>query len=170
MQGMIHHHAQAVVMAGWAPSHGASEDVQILCQRIAVAQTDEIRFMQGWLKDRGESAPDPLGRDMAGHDVAGHDMSAMSTPMAGMAMSDLMPGMLTLEQLKQLDAARGRDFDRLFLTFMIQHHQGALTMVDQLFASPGAGQDGFVFRFASDVTADQSTEIDRMNKMLETRK
>jgi uncharacterized protein (DUF305 family) len=171
MQGMIHHHAQAVVMAGWAPTHGASEDVRVLCERIGVAPTDEIAFMQRWLRERGESAPDPLGHGMAGHDMAGHDMSTGSaSSMAGMAMSDLMPGMLTPEQMKELDAARGPEFDRLFLTFMIQHHQGALTMVDQLFASPGAGQDGYVFRFASDVTADQSTEIDRMNRMLDARK
>jgi uncharacterized protein (DUF305 family) len=171
MQGMIHHHAQAVVMAGWAPTHGASEDVRVLCERIAVAQTDEIAFMQRWLRERGETAPDPLGHGMPGHDMAGHDMSSMpGRSMAGMAMTDLMPGMLTPDQMKQLDAARGSEFDKLFLKFMIQHHQGALTMVDELFASPGAGQDGYVFRFASDVTADQSTEIDRMSKMLDARK
>ena len=86
----------------------------------------------------------------------GHDMPAMQ----------MMPGMLTAQQMAQLDSARGPDFDRLFLTFMIQHHQGAITMVDQLFASPGAGQELYVFRFASDVNADQNTEIERMRLML----
>lgn len=158
MQGMIFHHAQAVVMARWAPSHGARDDVRVLASRIDVAQRDEIAFMQGWLRERGEMAPDPLAhRDMPGHQ------------MPGMAMSDsLMPGMLTPEQMKQLDAARGPEFDRLFLTFMIQHHEGALTMVQQLFSSYGAGQDTYVWKFASDVEADQSTEIDRMQTMLNT--
>jgi len=151
MQGMIHHHAQAVVMAGWAESHGARSDVRILAQRIDVAQRDEMGFMQRWLRERHEEVPDPLE-----HYAMGHDMPAMQ----------MMPGMLTTQQMAQLDSARGPDFDRLFLTFMIQHHQGAITMVDQLFASPGAGQELYVFRFASDVNADQNTEIERMRLML----
>ena len=151
MQGMIHHHAQAVVMAGWAQTHGARPDVKTLAQRIDVAQRDEMAFMQRWLRERHQDAPDPLE----------HYMMGMS-----MSPSDLMPGMLTDEQMKQLDAARGPEFDRLFLTFMIQHHTGAITMVNQLFASPGAGQELYVFRFASDVNADQTTEIERMRLML----
>ena len=151
MQGMIHHHAQAVVMAGWAQTHDARPDVKVLAQRIDVAQRDEMAFMQRWLRERHQDVPDPLE-----HYAMGHDMGAM----------EMMPGMLTPEQMKQLDAARGPDFDRLFLTFMIQHHQGAITMVDQLFSSPGAGQELYVFRFASDVNADQTTEIDRMHLML----
>ena len=151
MQGMIHHHAQAVVMAGWAQTHGARPDVKTLAQRIDVAQRDEMAFMQRWLRERHQDAPDPLE----------HYQMGMS-----MSPSELMPGMLTDEQMKQLDAARGPDFDRLFLTFMIQHHQGAITMVDHLFASPGAGQELYVFRFASDVNADQTTEIERMRLML----
>jgi uncharacterized protein (DUF305 family) len=154
MQGMIHHHAQAVVMAGWAQSHGARADVKTLAQRIDVGQRDEIAFMQRWLRERHENVPDPLE-----HYEMGHDMPDMAT-------SEMMPGMLTAEQMKQLDAARGTEFDRLFLTFMIQHHTGAITMVDQLFSSPGAGQELYVFRFASDVNADQTTEIARMRLML----
>jgi len=154
MKGMIGHHAQAIVMARWAPTHGASTAVRTLAGRIDVAQADEIAMMQSWLRDRREAVPDPS------HQMAGHDMP-------GMTRGDtLMPGMLTAEQMKQLDAARGADFDRLFLTFMIQHHQGALTMVAQLFGSPGAGQEPTIFRFASDVEADQTTEIDRMRTML----
>ena len=153
MQGMIAHHAQAVVMAGWAPTHGARADVRTLAARLEVAQRDEIAFMQRWLRERRETVPDPDSQ----HHRADH---ATSMPEA------LAPGMLTPEQMKQLDAATGAEFDRLFLTFMIQHHEGALTMVQQLFSSPGAGQDVYVFRFASDVEADQTTEIDRMRAML----
>lgn len=150
MSGMIGHHAQAVLMASWAPTHGASPAVQRLCERIGVAQTDEIKFMQTWLRDRNQQVPpaDPRGHVMPGMD-----------PM-------LMPGMLTPEQMKRLDAARGVEFDRFFLTFMIQHHRGALTMVETLLGSYGAAQDEAVYKFSSDVTADQSTEIDRMNLML----
>lgn len=152
MTGMIAHHAQAVLLAGWAPTHGASPSIQALCERIVVGQGDEIELMQRWLGDRNEPVPEG---------DASHDM------MPGMEhMHDGMPGMLTAEQLMQLDAARGPEFDRLFLTFMIQHHRGAITMVDQLFGSQGAGEQEGVFRFASDVYADQTTEIDRMEKML----
>ena len=150
--GMIGHHAQAIQMAGWAPSHGASPSVRVLCERIVVAQNDEIAFAQRWLREHGEYVP-PV-------DPRGHIMQGMDQPM-------LMPGMLTPEQMAQLDSARGPQFDRLFLTFMIQHHQGAITMVQQLLAVPGAAQDGPIFRFASDVNADQTTEINRMNLMLD---
>jgi uncharacterized protein (DUF305 family) len=151
ISGMIGHHAQAVVMAGWAPTHGANSSVRTLCERIVVAQTDEIKFMQRWLQERHEPVPPA--------DPNGHMMPGMDHPM-------LMPGMLTPEQMKQLDAATGSEFDRLFLTFMIQHHQGAISMVEQLMGSYGAAQDDAVFKFASDVNADQTTEIDRMNLML----
>jgi uncharacterized protein (DUF305 family) len=156
MQGMIAHHAQAIVMAAMAPAHGARANVRILAERIDVAQRDEIAFMQRWLRDRRETVPDPN----ATHDMRGHKMSDMDMPEMR------MPGMLTADQMALLSAASGAAFDRLFLTFMIQHHRGALTMVEELFASPGAGQDGAVFRFASDVTADQTTEINRMTSML----
>ena len=151
ISGMIGHHAQAVVMANWAPTHGASASVRTLCERIAVAQTDEIKFMQRWLRERHETVPDA--------DPNGHMMPGMDHPM-------LMPGMLTPEQMAQLDRARGPEFDKLFLTFMIQHHLGAITMVEELMGSNGAAQDDAVFKFASDVNADQTTEIDRMNLML----
>lgn len=162
MQGMIRHHAQAVVMAGWAPTHAASEAVKILAGRIDVGQRDEIAFMERWLRDRHLATPDPLAK----HDSANHQMMpGMSMP--GMTMTDsLMPGMLTPQQMEQLSAAKGTEFDRLFLTFMIQHHQGALTMVSQLFSNQGAAQEEYVFRFASDVSTDQTTEIDRMRTML----
>ena len=156
MSGMIGHHAQAVKMAGWAESHGASKPLQIFCGRIAMAQTAEIGLMSAWLKDRNQPVPEP-------------DPRGMKMKMNGVDMFMAMPGMLTAEQMAHLDAAHGVEFDRLFLTFMIQHHQGALTMVGQLFSSPGAGQDGYVFRFASDVSADQNTEIERMRSMLSAR-
>lgn len=146
MTSMIPHHAQAVVMASWAPSHGASSALQRLCERIVVAQRDEIDLMQTWLRDRGAKVPESDGHH-------GHD-------------GTLMPGMLTAAQMAQLDSARGVEFDRLFLTFMIQHHEGAVTMVDALFAAEGSGQDETVFRLASDIYADQTTEIERMQKML----
>jgi uncharacterized protein (DUF305 family) len=152
MSGMIGHHAQAVLIAGWAPSHGASASLRALCERIVVAQNDEIVLAQRWLREHNQVVPPA--------DPRGHVMPGMDHPM-------LMPGMLTPEQMAQLDAARGPEFDRLFLTFMIQHHQGAITMVEQLIRAPGAAQDGPVFRFAADVNADQTTEIDRMTRMLE---
>ncbi|MFL5618280.1 MAG: DUF305 domain-containing protein [Gemmatimonadaceae bacterium] len=153
MAGMIGHHAQALVMAGWVPSHGASASIQTLAARIINAQKDEIATLQNWLRDRGlpvpEAKPGPMRMKMNGME---HDM--------------LMPGMLTDAQMKELDAARGAEFDRLFLRDMIQHHQGAVSMVNELFASPGAAQDQSVFKLASDVSADQTTEIARMQKML----
>ena len=153
MSGMIGHHAQAIKMAGWAASHGASSSVQTLAQRIVNAQQDEILTMQQWLRDRGQPVPEP--------DPAGLKMN-----MGGAEHVMLMPGMLTPEQMNQLDAARGTDFDRLFLTFMIQHHRGAVQMVKDLFATPGAGQDELVFKLASEVNVDQTTEITRMQRML----
>src|SRR5437870_5224800 len=152
MSGMIGHHAQAVLMAGWAPSHGASPAVRVLCERIVVAQNDEIAFAQRWLREHQEFVPPA--------DPRGHVMPGMDHPL-------LMPGRLAPDQMTRLDGARGREFDRLFLTFMIQHHQGAITMVAQLLAAPGAAQDGPIFRFAADVNADQTSEIDRMTRMLD---
>jgi len=151
MTGMIAHHAQAVMIAGWAPSHGASESVQALCARIVVGQQDEIALMQRWLKARGQPVPDPNSP---------HSM------MPGMDHTMMMPGMLNADQLATLDQARGTAWDRLFLTDMIQHHMGAITMVNALFETQGATQDETSFRLASDVYADQTTEIARMQKML----
>jgi uncharacterized protein (DUF305 family) len=153
MSGMIPHHAQAVIMAGWAPSHGARQDVAILCERILVAQRDEIAMMQQWLRDRGLEVPDATSTR--------HKMK-----MNGMEHEMLMPGMMTDEQMAALDKARGPEFDRLFLEGMIRHHQGAVDMVDVLFKSYGAAQDETIYKFASDVYADQSIEIDRMHQML----
>jgi uncharacterized protein (DUF305 family) len=153
MSHMISHHAQAIAMANWAPSHNASASVQRLSARIINAQTDEIRLMQMWLRDRRQTVPEP-------------DPAGMKMMMGGQEHVMLMPGMLTPEQMRQLDAARGQEFDRVFLTFMIQHHRGAVSMVKELFSSWGAGQDDMVFKFASDVNVDQSTEIDRMLQML----
>jgi len=145
MSHMIGHHAQALVMAGWAPTHGASPSVRTLAARIINAQQDEIATMQHWLGDRGQPVP---------------EVHAMSMP--GM----LMPGMLTEAQMQALEQAAGPGFDRLFLKDMIQHHRGAVTMVQQLFDTPGAARDETVFKFANDVNADQSTEIARMETML----
>jgi len=153
MSGMIDHHAQAILIAGWAPSHGASASVRALCERIVVGQRDEIGLMQRWLRERGLPVPD-------GNASHAHDMPGMDHPTA------LMPGMLTPAQLAQLDAARGPEFDRLFLTFMIQHHQGAITMVNELFSANGATLDDLIFKYASDVNVDQTTEINRMGRML----
>ena len=153
MDGMISHHAQALLMAGWAESHGASPAIRTLTSRIINAQRDEIAGMQRWLRDRHQPVPEP-------------NPHGMMMNMGGMQHEMLMPGMLTEDQLKQLDAARSKDFDRLFLTFMIQHHQGAVTMVNNLFATPGAAQEMTVYKIASDISADQTTEIERMQKML----
>ena len=158
MSDMIGHHAQALVMAGWAPSHGANPSVRTLAARIINAQQDEIATMQQWLGDRGQPVPEAHAMDMShpAHD-AGHAM-----PMPG----KLMPGMLTEAQMQALDQTTGPGFDRLFLKDMIQHHRGAVTMVQQLFDTPGAARDETVFKFANDVSADQSTEIARMETML----
>jgi len=184
MTDMIGHHSQAIVMAKWAPTHGASSSVQTLASRIINAQRDEIHTMQQWLRERNLPVPipDTLGTGMSmGMDSTGgtQAMSAMSgmKDMPGMSGMNhgahtgsrhvmLMPGMLTSTQMHQLDAARGADFDRLFLTYMMQHHRGALSMVQALFGSYGAAQDDYVFKFASDVNVDQTTEIGRMQQML----
>jgi len=147
MTDMIAHHGQALVMAGLAPTHGASPGVRTLAARIVNAQRDEIAAMQRWLGDRGQPVPEAH----AGGHHARH-----------------MPGMLTDDQLRELDRARDAAFDRAFLTFMIQHHGGAVTMVDALFATDGAAQDDAVFKLASDIQVDQRTEIARMRIMLDT--
>ncbi|MEP7381351.1 MAG: DUF305 domain-containing protein [Gemmatimonadota bacterium] len=165
MQGMIHHHAQAILISRWAPTHGASPAVLRLTERIINAQQDEITLMQRWLQNRNQEVPsvDPSG--MMAHGGMDHPMDKPMDHEMDHAMM-MMPGMLTDEQLKQLEAARGEEFDHLFLTFMIQHHRGAVGMVKTLFASRGAGQDETIFKFAADVEVDQSTEIRRMLQML----
>ena len=173
--GMISHHAQALIMSELAPSHGASPSVETLAARIINAQQDEIALMQRWLADRGQPVPQvkidglKLTIDMsapAADDIR-HEAHA---PDAAHEAHDMamhrMPGMLTQEQLEELAGAFGSEFDRLFLTYMIGHHAGAVTMVDDLFSVDGAGQDGAVFKLASDVQVDQITEIERMTQML----
>jgi uncharacterized protein (DUF305 family) len=144
MQDMIGHHAQAITMAALATTRAQSNHVLRLAQKIDISQRDEIGFMQEWLRGRGQAVPD----------------SAQAHAMQ-------MPGMLTPAQMTQLAATRGRDFDRLFLRFMIQHHEGALTMAETLFASRDAAQDSDLFRFATDVVADQGDEIHVMQQMLD---
>jgi uncharacterized protein (DUF305 family) len=151
MSGMIGHHGQAIEMSRMAPTHGANASVRTLAERIINAQQDEIAIMQQWLRDRRQPAP------------AQHT-AGMAMPHGDHEM--LMPGMLSEAQMQQLDAARGPEFDRLFLTSMIQHHRGAVAMVKELFGTPGAAQDQSVFKLASDVNVDQSTEIARMGQML----
>jgi uncharacterized protein (DUF305 family) len=153
MSGMISHHAQAIKMAKWSATHGASGAVVRFSERVVTSQTDEIGLMQSWLRDRRQPVPEP-------------DPAGMKMNMGGTEHVMLMPGMLTPEQMAQLDASRGKEFDRLFLTLMIQHHQGAITMVHELFNSQGAGQDESVFAFANDVQVDQEAEIARMRQML----
>jgi uncharacterized protein (DUF305 family) len=155
MTGMIPHHAQAVIMAGWAPTHGARHDVAVLCERIVVGQRDEIHLMQAWLRDRGLPVPDE-------HSTRMHMKMA-----GGMEHDMLMPGMLSDEEMAALDKSRGPEFDRLFLEGMIRHHQGAIDMVEVLNKSYGGAQDETVFKFSNDVFADQNIEIDRMKQMLE---
>jgi uncharacterized protein (DUF305 family) len=176
VQGMVIHHAQAVVMSDWAATHGARANLQILCKRIALSQRDEITMMQHWLQDRHLTVPDPLHMLPASHahDMSGMDMSGTATSgtaMPGMDMGDhpmLMTGMLSAAEMHQLDAARDTAFDRLYLTGMIRHHQGALDMVAALFANPGAGQQSELSSFATDVDAGQRAEMARMQAMLDT--
>ena len=148
MTGMIGHHAQALVMSGLAPENGAGRQIRTLTARIINAQKDEIALMQRWLLDRGRPVPEV--------DDSGH----LTRPMQ-------MPGMLTAGQLEDLENAQGPDFDRLFLTYMIQHHEGAVTMVHGLFATDGAALDEVAFKLASDIQVDQITEVARMRDMLE---
>ena len=155
MTGMIAHHAQALVMSDLAPKNGASPSVQTLASRIINAQNDEIATMQQWLKDRDQPVPEVhiMGTNLMVHGAGDHHMH--------------MPGMLTQAQLDELAEARDTEFDRLFLTYMIDHHAGAVTMVHKLFSTDGAGQDEAAFKLASDVQVDQITEINRMKLMLD---
>jgi len=161
MTEMIGHHAQAIQMARLAPGRAGSASVQTLARRIISSQEDEIVTMQQWLRERGQIVPEVSSDGLL---VGGHDHSVHGDHHAGHGSS--MPGMLTDAQLRQLEAASGAAFDRLFLTYMVQHHRGAVAMVQELFSSYGAGQDEMVFKFASDVNVDQITEIARMQRML----
>lgn len=146
MQGMIAHHAQALEMTALLPSRTTREDMRLLARRINVSQADEITLMRDWLSERGETVPDP-------HAHQAHDAT-------------LMPGMLTPEEMARLERASDTEFDRLFLEFMIKHHEGALVMVESLFSNAGAGQEVDIFSFASHVDIDQRMEIARMAVML----
>ena len=161
MTGMIGHHAQALIMSRLAPENGASSSIGILAARIINAQNDEIATMQRWLEKRGEPVPQVHidGLNLMVH-VPGQDMS-------GGHDHAMMPGMLTQAQLEELASAQGPDFDRLFLTYMIKHHEGATSMVDDMFAQNGAGNDEDAFRLATDINVDQETEIARMQLMLD---
>jgi uncharacterized protein (DUF305 family) len=155
MQGMIPHHAQAIQMSALAVPNGARYEVVRLAQRITISQRDEIHMMRRWLIERKQDAPDSL--------ATRHLMR-----MNGMVHEMLMPGMLSDEEMATLAKARGAAFDRLYLQGMIRHHRGAIDMVNTLFSSGTAGHDDTVFRFASEVIADQSAEIARMTQMLDT--
>ena len=156
MKGMIHHHAQAIEMTDLLSTRTESEDMRLLAQRIELSQRDEIDMMREWLVEHGQETP--AVDDHGGH-AAHHESSTSET---------LMPGMLTAEQMSQLEQAHGGEFDRLFLELMIQHHKGALIMVEELLDAPGGAQESTVFGFTTDITADQSAEIDRMTSMLES--
>ena len=155
MQGMIMHHSQAVEMTALIPSHTDNKELRSLGARISRSQSDEIKFMRRWLAARGQSL------SMTTAEMPGMDMSHERTA--------LMPGMLTTEQMDALRKAKGAEFDRLFLTGMIQHHGGALTMVKDLFDNAGAGQDAELFNFATDADNSQRAEIKIMQNMLETK-
>jgi uncharacterized protein (DUF305 family) len=146
MQGMIGHHAQALEMVALLRSRTNREDMRLFARRIELSQEDELSLMQRWLQMRGAQVPDAHAHHAAG--------------------ATLMPGMLTPDEMGRLEAATGKEFDRLFLESMVKHHEGALVMVSELFASPGAAQESDIFSFATDIDADQRIEIARMSAML----
>ena len=164
MQGMIVHHSQAVEMVDLLRTRGASKPLQTLGKRITISQSDEIEYMKNWLRERNQPIGPPGGHTM--HHMGGMDMSPEHR--AKMASGDvaLMPGMLSPNQMKALAKAKGARFDSLFLTGMIQHHTGALDMVGDLLAIPGAAQDTVLFDFATDIDNTQTAEINIMKAML----
>ncbi|MCB1025578.1 MAG: DUF305 domain-containing protein [Acidobacteria bacterium] len=157
MQGMIMHHAQAVEMVALMKARTNNEELLLLGARISQSQADEINMMKRWLAIRGEKTSMPMPKmdkmDMSG--MSKHDHNQM-----------LMPGMLSPKQMEELAAAKGNEFDRLFLTGMIQHHGGALVMVDELFKNSGAGEEAQIFNFATDIDSSQRAEIRIMQGML----
>lgn len=155
MQGMMAHHAQALEMTSLVPERTSSADIRLLARRVEMSQLEEMEVMQGWLRGRGEAVPTRSDPHAHHHPAPGRDGE----------QHGLMPGMLTPEQLSRLGEATGPEFDRLFLQFMIQHHEGALAMVAALFEE-GGGQDPEIFQFASHVDGDQRIEIARMHRML----
>lgn len=158
MRSMIGHHEQALVMTTLVAGRSEREDIALLARRIEASQADEIARMQRWLEVRGESAPVTGGPAALPHASHQH----------GEAHGATAHGMLSADELAHLAAASGAAFDRLFLESMIRHHEGALTMVEELFAVPGAGREPELFQFASHVDADQRMEIARMRRLLNT--
>jgi uncharacterized protein (DUF305 family) len=158
MQGMIHHHSQAVEMVDLLRTRGQSKELLAFGERITISQSDEMKFMKQWLEERGKPVTPAHHMDHMG-DMKGMDHSAMTA-------MPLMPGMLTPEQMSALAKAKGTEFDHLFLTGMIQHHTGALVMVEDLFNTPGAGQDAVLYDFATDIDNTQRAEIEIMRGML----
>lgn len=177
MQDMIHHHAQALQMTSLIGERTTTRAIEQMGLRMEISQGDEISIMERWLRDRGLDVPawsatlavadeHAMHQDMPAHDMPAHDMMDHEMMDHGDEQA-MMVGMLTPEQMAQLEAARGRDFDRLFLELMIQHHEGALTMVMDLYNSPGSAQESTVFQFASEIDADQAIEIGRMRELLQ---
>ncbi len=159
MQGMIMHHSQAVEMTELLRTRSHNKRVQALGQRISISQTDEMKYMKQWLEDRGQ----PVS---TGHGHMVHTPGMNMADMKSMGAMPMMPGMLTPEQMEALTKSSGPKFDHLFLTGMIQHHTGALIMVQELFETPGAGQDNVLFDFATDVDNTQRAEISIMKSLL----
>jgi len=158
MQGMIMHHQQAVEMTALIPTHSTNKELRLLGDRISHSQADEIRFMKRWLITRGQ--PTEMKMDMG-------NMGNMNMGAMNMSQPMLMPGMLTPQQMETLRNAKGKEFDRLFLEGMIQHHGGALTMVKDLYDHAGAGEDAELFTFTTDVDSGQRAEIRIMQSMLD---
>lgn len=172
MRSMIPHHRQALVMTELVEERTENRDIRLIAERIAVSQRDEIARMAKWLTDRGEEVPEDHGAGHGGeahgrmeHAGMQHDAETHARHMAEAASHADMPGMLSAEELDALRAASGAEFDRLFLDLMIRHHEGALVMVEELFASPSSGQEPEIFQLAADVDADQRMEIDRMYQL-----
>ena len=160
MQGMIMHHAQAVEMTALIESRTTTRGLRLLGERISHSQSDEMKFMKRWLEARGEAISEMPSRDQS------MGMTSHTGHTGHTSHSMLMPGMLTKSQMEALEKAKGKEFDRLFLTGMIQHHNGALIMVKDLFDTAGAGQDAEVFNFATDVDSGQRAEIRIMQTMM----
>lgn len=170
MREMIHHHAQALEMTALVPHRSESRAIELFARRIEIAQKDEIAWMRDWLERRGEEVPS-LDRSGKHGDHAPHDAADTSSSLGHEAVDDdppLMPGMLTEEQMAKLAGSTGAEFDRMFLQFMIHHHEGALTMVRELLSTEGAARETDVFTFVAEIDADQRAEILRMQTVLDT--
>lgn len=167
MRHMLFHHAQALEMTELVPDRAANDVIRLLAERIEVSQRDEMDRMEQWLRVRGLEIP-AVGRDPTVDPAGSRDHAEMHARHHGGGGEVMMPGILTPEEMARLASASGAEFDRLFLASMIRHHEGALLMVAELFATPGAGQEPEIYQFASEVDADQRMEIDRMRRLLDT--